>query len=60
VEDGVVDDDELRVRDWWPRGVRRAVADRVATPSGADFDLRRDVEAYGLTSNSGGYLRRMG
>jgi cephalosporin hydroxylase len=60
VEDGVVDEDELRVREWWPRGVRRAVADWLATPSGADFELRRDVEAYGVTSNSGGYLHRTG
>jgi cephalosporin hydroxylase len=41
-------------------GERRDIRFVVSTPTGADFELRRDVEAYGLTSNSGGYLRRMG
>jgi cephalosporin hydroxylase len=58
VEDGVVDVDALRIDDSWPRGVRPAVAAWLATPSGAAFELRRDLEAYGVTCNCGGYLRR--
>jgi cephalosporin hydroxylase len=58
VEDGVVDEDALRVRDDWPRGVQRAVTTWLASPSGAGFELRRDMEAYGITTNCGGYLRR--
>jgi cephalosporin hydroxylase len=58
VEDGVVDEEPLRIDDSWPRGVQRAVADWLAGPAGADFELRRDFEAYGLTCNCAGYLRR--
>jgi cephalosporin hydroxylase len=58
VEDGVVDEDELRIGDDWPRGVQRAVNTWLASPAGTGFELRRDFEAYGITTNPGGYLRR--
>jgi cephalosporin hydroxylase len=58
VEDGVVDRDELRVRDDWPRGVLPAVRDWLAGPRGTDFELRRELELYGITSHPQGYLRR--
>jgi len=58
VEDGTVDEEALRFRDDWPRGVRRAVTTWLASPSGSGFELRRDFEAYGMTTNPGGFLRR--
>jgi cephalosporin hydroxylase len=60
VEDGVVDEEELRVDETWPRGVRRAIDEWLATPAGGAFELRRDAEAYGITCHCGGYLRRVG
>ena len=60
VEDGVVDEEPLRVDETWPRGVRQAVTDWLATSAGAAFELRRDAEAYGITCHCGGYLRRTG
>jgi cephalosporin hydroxylase len=60
VEDGVVDEDELRISDDWPRGVQRAIGDWLATPAGGDFSRRRDPEAYGITTNTCGYLMRAG
>jgi cephalosporin hydroxylase len=58
VEDGTVDEEELRFRDDWPRGVKRAVTTWLASPAGSGFELRRDFEAYGMTTNPGGFLRR--
>ena len=58
VEDGVVDEEELRIGDEWPRGVQRAVKSWLASPAGEGFRLRRDFEAYGITTNPGGYLQR--
>jgi cephalosporin hydroxylase len=60
VEDGVVDEDALRISDVWPRGVQRAIGDWLATPAGGDFSRRRDLEAYGITTNTSGYLMRTG
>ena len=57
-EDGVVDEDELRVNADWPRGVQRAVTDWLTTPAGSEFALERDAEAYAITTNCHGYLRR--
>jgi cephalosporin hydroxylase len=58
VEDGCVDIDELRPAPDWPRGVRPAIADWLATPEGSAFRVRRDAERYGLTCHPGGYLQR--
>lgn len=58
VEDGVVDDDVLRLHDDWPRGVRAAIDDWLAGPAGAGFEQRRELELYGITSHPGGFLQR--
>jgi cephalosporin hydroxylase len=60
VEDGIVDVEELRLLDDWPRGVLPAVADFLATPAGAEFRRRPDLELYGITCHPGGYLQRGG
>lgn len=39
-------------------GVQRAVAEWLETPAGREFELRPDLELYGVTSNPGGYLQR--
>jgi cephalosporin hydroxylase len=57
VEDGSVDDDELRLDDW-PRGVRPALDAWLATEAGAAFVVRRDLELYGVTCNPSGILQR--
>jgi cephalosporin hydroxylase len=60
VEDGCVDIEELRIRPDWPRGVLPAVRDWIATPEGRQFEVRADIEAYGITCHPGGYLQRTG
>jgi cephalosporin hydroxylase len=60
VEDGVVDEEPLRIDPEWPRGVQRAVADWLETPEGADFAVDRELESYGFTCNHRGYLHRRG
>ncbi len=57
-EDGVVDEDELRVSADWPRGVQQAVMEWLDTPAGGEFTLERDAESYAITTNCHGYLRR--
>jgi cephalosporin hydroxylase len=57
VEDGCVDDEELRF-DGWPRGVLPAVRDWLATPAGQAFGVRRDLELYGVTCHPSGFLQR--
>lgn len=59
VEDGVVDVEELRIADDWPRGVRRAVDEWLAAPNGSRFQRRADLERYGLSCHVGGYLQRV-
>jgi cephalosporin hydroxylase len=59
VEDGCVDVEELRVSDDWPRGVIPAIDDFLASPDGAGFRRRRDLELYGLTCHRDGYLQRV-
>lgn len=59
VEDGCVDDEQLRFDDW-PRGVLPALNDWLDTPAGADFRVRRDLELYGVTCNPSGFLQRNG
>jgi cephalosporin hydroxylase len=58
VEDGCVDIDELRLSPDWPRGVLPALSDWLATPSGGDFVVRRDLELYGVSCHPGGFLQR--
>jgi cephalosporin hydroxylase len=57
VEDGCVDDEELRL-EGWPRGVLPAVRDWLETPPGREFGVRRDLELYGMTCHPSGFLQR--
>jgi cephalosporin hydroxylase len=59
VEDGCVDDELLRLADW-PRGVIPALEDWLAGPAGEDFEVRRDLELYGVTCHPSGFLQRRG
>jgi cephalosporin hydroxylase len=59
VEDGCVDDERLRFDDW-PRGVLPALRDWLQTPAGADFEVRRELELYGVTCHPSGFLQRTG
>ena len=58
VEDGVVDIEPMRMLPSWPRGVLPAVAAWLKTPAGAEFEIRRDRERYGLSCHPRGFLRR--
>ncbi len=58
VEDGCVDIEEMRLNSHWPRGVLPAVADWLSTPVGEGFQVRRDLELYGMSCHPGGYLQR--
>lgn len=58
VEDGCVDVEEVRIDEHWPRGVLPAVEDWLASPEGSKFEVRKDLEAYGLTCHPNGFLRR--
>jgi cephalosporin hydroxylase len=58
VEDGCVDVEDLRVDPDWPRGVLPALREWLATEAGQAFVVRRDLEAYGLSTNHGGFLQR--
>jgi cephalosporin hydroxylase len=58
VEDGVVDMEALRIDPDWPRGVLAALGEWLATPSGAEFDVRRDLELYGISCHPRGFLQR--
>jgi cephalosporin hydroxylase len=60
VEDGCVDIEEMRISPDWPRGVLPAVQDWLATPEGVEFEVRPDLETYGITCHPGGYLQRVG
>lgn len=59
VEDGCVDVEELRLFPEWPRGVLPALGDWLATPQGAQFRQRSDLERYGISCHPGGFLRRI-
>jgi cephalosporin hydroxylase len=59
VEDAVVDIEPLRAVEGWPRGVRTAIDQWLETSAGRCFELRRDLECYGLTCHPGGFLRRV-
>lgn len=60
VEDGSVDVATLRLIDEWPRGVLPALRDWLGTEEGREFDVRRDLELYGITGHSSGFLQRRG
>ena len=57
VEDGCVDDEDLRL-EGWPRGVLPAARDWLTTPDGQAFTVRRDLELYGVTCHPEGFLQR--
>lgn len=59
VEDGCVDVPWMRIKDDWPDGVLPALNDWLATPQGADFRVRRDLELYGLSCHPSGFLQRV-
>ena len=58
IEDGCVDVEELRVDPDWPRGVLPALHEWLASEPGQAFVVRRDLEAYGLSTNREGFLQR--
>jgi cephalosporin hydroxylase len=58
VEDGCVDVDEMRASPDWPRGVLPALHDWLKTSAAADFDVRRDLEIYGISCHPEGFLQR--
>jgi cephalosporin hydroxylase len=59
VEDGCVDVEELRLPGGnWPRGVLPALEEWLATEQGTQFEVRRDLELYGVTCHPGGFLQR--
>jgi cephalosporin hydroxylase len=60
VEDGVVDDPNLRLSyEHEAGGVQSAIDEWLATEPGSGWDLRRDLEIYGVTCHQHGYLQRM-
>lgn len=60
VEDGCVDIDAMRLMPEWPRGVLPALRQWLATPEGAEFEVRRDLELYGVSCHPHGFLQRRG
>lgn len=59
VEDGCVDVEELRLPGGgWPRGVLPALERWLATPAASEFEVRRDLQLYGITCHPGGFLHR--
>jgi cephalosporin hydroxylase len=60
VEDGSVDVEVMRPSPAWPRGVLPALNEWLATPAGAEFEVRRDLELYGISCHPHGFLQRLG
>ena len=66
VEDGHVDMPELhpegpqyiKLEGEHAVGVQRAISDFLNSAAGADFEVRRDYEPYGITAHPRGFLRR--
>ena len=58
VEDGGVDIEGLRQNPGWPRGVLAALEEWLQSPSGQRFEVRRDLELYGVTNILRGFLQR--
>lgn len=59
VEDGCVDVEEMRGSDNWPRGVLPALHEWLATPQGAGFRIRRELELYGVSCHPEGFVERV-
>jgi cephalosporin hydroxylase len=59
VEDGCVDVEEMRADDDWPRGVLPALHEWLESSEGSAFELRRDLELYGITCHPEGFLQRV-
>lgn len=59
VEDGCVDVEEMRLDEAWPRGVLPTLERWLASPEGAAFAVRRDLERYGLSCHPRGFLQRI-
>jgi cephalosporin hydroxylase len=58
VEDGCVDVEEMRADPTWPRGVLPAIDKFLSSPEGERFEVRRDLERYGMSCHVGGFLQR--
>jgi cephalosporin hydroxylase len=59
VEDGCVDAEELRMSADWPRGVLPALDDWLTSGKGCAFEVRRDLELYGVSCHPRGFLQRV-
>jgi hypothetical protein len=42
----------------WPRGALPALHDWLKTSAAADFEVRRDLEIYGISCHPEGFLQR--
>jgi len=58
VEDGCVDIDSMRLSDRWPRGVLPAIHRWLESSAGSRFEVRRDLECYGISCHPMGFLQR--
>ena len=58
VEDGCVDIEAMRIDPGWPRGVLPALTAWLLTHAGSRFEIRRDLEIYGITCHPQGFLQR--
>lgn len=58
VEDGCVDIEAMRLDPSWPRGVLPALHDWLGSDEGRGFEVRRDLELYGVSCHPEGFLRR--
>ena len=59
VEDGCVDVEWMRTFEDWPHGVLPALTRWLATPQGSSFEVRRDLEVYGISCHPSGFLQRV-
>ena len=49
----------MRVKPDWPEGVLPALDEWLATPQGAAFRVRRELEVYGVSCHPSGFLQRV-
>ena len=59
VEDGCIDVEALRIDAHWPRGVLPALHVWLSSEQGRGFEVRRDLEVYGITCHPAGFLHRV-
>ncbi|HWT93707.1 MAG TPA: CmcI family methyltransferase [Solirubrobacteraceae bacterium] len=59
IEDGVVDVEDLRISPHWVRGVLPALHVWLTSPAGRNFQVRRDLEIYGVSCHPTGFLQRV-